>query len=77
MVKPCSSISRDGRSRPVEFGRAVARLPEQDQSGVGEPVEQSAERGIVDVRQRLGRPGDQGRDAGVRRCSIRFQGGFW
>ncbi len=51
---PLDQPPRDRRASAVEFGRAVARLAEQDEAGVAEPVEWRGEAGIIDLRQRLG-----------------------
>ncbi|MNR10272.1 hypothetical protein D3C85_1265150 [compost metagenome] len=44
----------DRRSAPVELGGAVAGLADQHHTGVSVAVEQRAERGAVQRRQRLG-----------------------
>ena len=45
--------ARDGRSRAIEFARAVARLAKQHHARIAIAVEHRSERRVVDFRQRL------------------------
>ena len=59
----------DRGTRPVEFGRAVARLTEQHHAAVREAVEHRAERRIVEGGKGLRRIGDHLRKAPPARLS--------
>jgi hypothetical protein len=65
MLKPCPSISRRviAAGGLVELRGAVARFVEQHDMMIRVPVEASREVGIVERRERLGRFGDQLRQA--------------
>ena len=47
---------RDGGTRAIELGRAMAGFAEQDNAAVGEAIEQAAEGGIVEARAEVRRP---------------------
>ena len=51
--------TRDLRTRPIKFGRAVGCLAEQHHPCLGEAVEHRAERRIVQIGQRLRRLAEQ------------------
>jgi hypothetical protein len=53
----------DGSAGAIELGRPVARLTQQDDTALGEAVEEFPECPIIDLRKGFGRLGDQFRQS--------------